>query len=435
MINRRKILLLFGDIVLIYFSLFLALAIRFWNDFNWQIFKEHLFPFSLLYLFWLIIFYALGFYDFDLFKNSFIFFSKIFVGIIFSLIFGIILFYFLPFFGITPKTILFLNILFLGILIISWRKFFYSFFSSYFQKKVAILGKNIHVKELISTIQENPHLGYKFVSFLNPKKNILEQIKKENIDTLILAEKLLPNSPLIKKLYQDFLLRLDFIDLDHAYEIILEKVPVGFINQVWFLENLKEKEKNFYESLKRIIDIFLALLIIILTSFLWPLIALAIKLEDKGPIFYIQERVGKDRKIFKLIKFRSMVKEAEKEGPQWAEKDDKRVTKIGKILRKTHLDELPQLINILKEDISFVGPRPERPEFVEQLEKEIPYYHLRHIVKPGLTGWAQIKFRYGRSIEDSLEKFQYDLYYIKNRSLFLDLRILLKTFQLFFKKE
>ena len=128
-----------------------------------------------------------------------------------------------------------------------------------------------------------------------------------------------------------------------------------------------------------------------------------------------------------------MVPNAEKNGPLWAEKNDPRITKVGKILRRTHLDELPQMINVLKGDISLVGPRPERPEFVEKLEKEIPYYHLRHIVKPGFTGWAQIKFRYARSVIDSLEKFEYDLYYIKNRSLLLDIYILLKTFGLFFR--
>jgi hypothetical protein len=127
--------------------------------------------------------------------------------------------------------------------------------------------------------------------------------------------------------------------------------------------------------------------------------------------------------------------EAEKEGPKWAEIEDKRVTKVGKFLRRFHLDEIPQMINVIRGDISLVGPRPERPEFVEKLEKEIPYYNLRHIIKPGFTGWAQIKFRYARSVMDSLEKFQYDLFYIKNRSLLLDLKILLKTAQLIFKKE
>jgi len=187
--------------------------------------------------------------------------------------------------------------------------------------------------------------------------------------------------------------------------------------------------------LKRFVDIILAFSIIIITSPLWLIFAVLIKLEDKGPVFYRQKRVGKDRNEFWLTKFRSMKIDAENGKAKWAEKDDPRITKIGRFLRKIHLDELPQMLNILKGDISLVGPRPERPEFVKKLEKEIPHYHLRHIIRPGFTGWAQIKFRYGRTVEDSHEKFQYDLYYIKNRSLFLDLGILLKTFQLFFSKE
>lgn len=215
-----------------------------------------------------------------------------------------------------------------------------------------------------------------------------------------------------------------------------EKIPLSSISENWFLENFREKEGNLYDKVKRIIDIVLASLILLLAFPFWLFIALSIKLEDRGPIFYFQERVGKNKKTFLLIKFRSMKVEAEKEtGPIWTEKEDFRVSKVGKVLRITHLDELPQMINVLKGDISLVGPRPERPEFVARLEKEIPYYHIRHFIKPGFTGWAQIKFRYARSVMDSLEKFQYDLYYLKNRSFLLDLLILLKTFQLFFKKE
>jgi exopolysaccharide biosynthesis polyprenyl glycosylphosphotransferase len=230
-------------------------------------------------------------------------------------------------------------------------------------------------------------------------------------------------------------LGINFLDFPSFYERITEKIPVTSISKVWFFENLKEGEKRIYDKFKKIFDVIVASIILFLTIPLWLLITLAIKIEDGGPVFYIQERVGKNKKIFKLIKFRSMIKEAEKEGPKWAEIEDQRITKVGKFLRRFHLDEIPQMMNVIRGDISLVGPRPERPEFVEKLEKEIPYYNLRHIIKPGFTGWAQIKFRYARSIMDSLEKFQYDLYYIKNRSLFLDLKILLKTFQLFFKKE
>ena len=435
-INKRKILLLLGDILLLYLSLFLALLLRWQENFQWQIFFQHFFPFSLLYFFWITIFYISGLYDFDLLKNKFIFFTRLLGSLIASLISSISLFYFLPIFGITPKINLFLVILISGFFILCWRKIFFNLFSSYFQKKLAILGKSKEAEELALAIKENPHLGYKFFNFLDTKKDFINILRKEKIEILVLAENIFTKPELINLLYQSLpLLKLEIFNLSQFYELVFEKVPVSAINQFWFLENLKEKKKEFYEKTKRIIDFILAFFLFLITLPFWPLIILAIKLEDKGKAFYLQERVGKDKKIFKLIKFRSMIERAEKNGPQWAESEDQRITKVGRFLRKTHLDEIPQLINIIKGDISLVGPRPERPEFVKQLEKEIPHYHLRHIIKPGFTGWAQIKFRYARSVMDSFEKFQYDLFYIKNRSFFLDFKILLKTFQLFFKKE
>jgi len=166
-----------------------------------------------------------------------------------------------------------------------------------------------------------------------------------------------------------------------------------------------------------------------------PLIGALIKLNSAGPIFYRQKRVGKNGKIFEIAKFRSMFKDAEKNGAQWANEKDERITGMGKILRKTRIDELPQLWNVLKGEMSFIGPRPERPEFVEELQKQIPHYVMRHLVKPGLSGWAQIKFPYGASVEDAMEKLQYDLYYIKNRSFVLDLAITARTIAAVLSRE
>jgi len=166
---------------------------------------------------------------------------------------------------------------------------------------------------------------------------------------------------------------------------------------------------------------------------IWPLvvlIALAIKIDSHGPVFYRQKWVGRDDQEFELIKFRTMVHNAEEGiGVVWAKQNDSRVTRIGKFLRLTRLDELPQLINVLKEEMSFIGPRPERPEFVKELKEKIPYYPLRHSVKPGITGWAQVNYRYGASVDDAIEKLQYDLFYIQNMSLLLEIRIFLKTIQ------
>ena len=434
MLNSRKIFLLFGDVLLFYLSLLITLFFGFFREFSFEIFFAHLLPFSILYFFWLVIFYIFGLYDLYLIKTKISFYPRVLGAILLNLVLGMGFFYLIPLFGITPKTNLVLNALIFGTFFILWRNFFYSLFSAHFLNRLTIVGRGVEVENLKKEISERPYLGYKLIE-INLNEDLLSQIEKENIDTVIFTEEYETDPKLLKALYFCLPARVNFLDFARAYEIITEKIPVSMISHSWFLENLKEGEKIFYDKFKKIFDIILASIILILTLPAWPLIVIAIKFEDGGPIFYKQERVGRDRKNFSLIKFRSMIEEAEKRGPQWAEKEDRRITKIGKFLRRIHFDELPQMINVIRGDISLVGPRPERPEFVAQLEKEIPHYHLRHLIKPGFTGWAQIKFRYGRSIMDSKEKFEYDLYYLKNRGFLLDLGILLKTFQLFFKYE
>ncbi len=199
------------------------------------------------------------------------------------------------------------------------------------------------------------------------------------------------------------------------------------ITERWFLENPPVRQKFFFDAVKRAVDVAGAMILAAPTAIFTPIIAFAIKLETPGPIFYKQRRVGKNGELFIIYKFRSMAANAETNGAQWASEDDPRITRVGGVLRRTRLDELPQILSILKGDLSFVGPRPERPEFVEELRKIIPFYDIRHSVKPGLTGWAQINFPYGASAKDSYRKLQYDLFYIKNRSIALDITTLLKT--------
>jgi lipopolysaccharide/colanic/teichoic acid biosynthesis glycosyltransferase len=182
-----------------------------------------------------------------------------------------------------------------------------------------------------------------------------------------------------------------------------------------------------YLLLKRLLDLIIGLAGSALTAILLPAVALALRLEGPGPILYRQTRIGRGGRRFVLLKFRTMVPDAEANGPQWAQEDDSRVTRVGHVLRLFHLDEVPQAINLLKGEMSFIGPRPERPEFVERLAREIPFYRARHAMRPGVTGWAQVNYRYGRSTADALVKLQYDLYYIKHCSLFLDTLILVRT--------
>ena len=434
-LNFRKFLLIISDIVLLYFSLLAAVFFGFGREFDWPTFLDHLEPFSILYFFWLIIFYVFGLYDLNIIRAKETFQARILGAVCVALAVGLGFFYLFPVSKLTPKTNLILDILIFAVLLFFWRKIFLNLFSSRFLTKMAIVGEKAPARELTKEIDARPYLGYKLIE-LKRNQDLASQIKEKKIDVVLVPPDLVFDSKLIQNLYRCLPTRVKFLDWTQAYEIITEKIPVSFINHIWFLENLGEGEKIFYDKLKRGFDIILAGIIFISTLPFWFLIALSIKIEDGGSVIYTQERIGKDRKPFLLFKFRSMRPEAEKTtGPRWAKKKDDRTTKIGQFLRKIHLDELPQMINVLKGEISLVGPRPERPEFVQQLGKKIPHYHLRHIIKPGFTGWAQIKFRYGRSVMDAQEKFQYDLYYLKNRSLFLDLRILLKTFQLFFKRE
>ena len=221
--------------------------------------------------------------------------------------------------------------------------------------------------------------------------------------------------------------------LAEFYEELLGCIPLSEIKEEWFIQEIKS-DKSFYESVKRIIDVTLALCAMIIFSPLFLIFFIIIPLTSYGPAIYKQKRVGRDDKEFIVYKFRSMQKNAEKDGAVWAQSNDLRTTKIGNFLRKTHFDELPQLFNILKGEMSFVGPRPERPEFVHNLKQEIPHYFMRQTVTPGLTGWAQIMYRYANTVNEQKEKFKYDLYYIKNRNTLLDLGVITKTIKLIFTK-
>ncbi|MBM9616079.1 exopolysaccharide biosynthesis polyprenyl glycosylphosphotransferase [Desulfobulbus rhabdoformis] len=205
------------------------------------------------------------------------------------------------------------------------------------------------------------------------------------------------------------------------------KILVEKVNPAWliFSDGFDCSRANYH--IKRMLDIFLALCGLLVSSPISLVTALLIKLESPGPIFYCQERVGEKGEVFSIVKFRSMRQDAEKNGAVWAMKNDNRVTRVGGFIRKVRIDEIPQMWNVLKGEMSFVGPRPERPVFVDQLVEKLPYYSLRHSAKPGITGWAQVCYPYGASEEDALRKLEYDLYYIKHQSIFIDLLIISRT--------
>ena len=221
---------------------------------------------------------------------------------------------------------------------------------------------------------------------------------------------------------------IEILEGNTFYEMLTGKLIVKHINPAWLIFSEGFQQSISRKIVKRAMDLFFSALLLILVSPLLILVSILIKLDSIGPIFFSQERVGEKRKTYMVHKFRSMSEDAEKEsGPIWAQADDQRITRVGAFIRKWRIDELPQLLNVLKGEMSFVGPRPERDYFVKELEQLIPYYGERFVVKPGITGWAQVCYGYGASIEDAVEKLNYDLFYIKNMSIFMDLMVIMKT--------
>ena len=433
----KQLLCLAGDIAMFYLALFLTLAIRYGVDWQrqWQI---HFLPFTIIYFSSLIVFYIIGLYDLSLARNNLFFFMTLTQALVISVILAVLFFYFIPYFGIAPKTNLFVSFLIFSVLFVLWRQFYNQFIkSSALLNNVLILGQDQETKELIQYVKNNPQLGHHIKKVLAPEEvrllnDLIDIIIKEKIQTVVIDADPHKDKNLIQNLYQCLPLKIIVADLPTFYEKITGKIPVSAIGEIWFLQNLMNDQKTLFKGIKRIMDILFGILLGAPTLILTPLIALLIKIDSRGPIFYRQKRVGRDSRIFDIIKFRTMVQDAEKYGAQWIKENDKRVTRVGKFLRKTRLDELPQIWNILKNDMSFVGPRPERPEFAfsENLLEQIPFYQVRQSIKPGLTGWAQTKYPDSSSVKDSVQKLQYDLYYIKNRSIAIDLAIILKTIKI-----
>lgn len=433
--HLRKLTLLLGDAVLLFVALALTLIVGYWGEVSPLLFFDHVFAFSFLYVIWIVIFYILDLYDLSLPPTSTPFASRFLIALLALFLTGVLFFYGFAFTDIAPKTNLFFHVVFFGLLSYFWRLIFCAKLSALIPWRIGLCSLGQDAQELKEAIVAlKPH-GYECVILEDSLGSFAQQIKVQNLDTIVLPVSWFSQTDRLQLFYECLGTGIVFLDLPQAYEIFLRKIPLATVDQQWFIRHVHERGQGFYYRSKRLFDFLIALTILIVTLPLWLLIALAIKWEDRGTVFYMQERVGKNRSSFFIKKFRTMKSDAESYGAQWATKEDDRVTKIGRLLRQTHLDELPQMINVLRGDISLVGPRPERQYFIEQLERQIPHYHVRHFVQPGFTGWAQIKFRYARSIMDSQHKFEYDLYYMKNRSFVLDFLILLKTIQLVFRKE
>ncbi|MBI2033694.1 MAG: sugar transferase [Candidatus Liptonbacteria bacterium] len=438
--DKCKILiLLFGDIVVLYLALFLTLAIRYGSFFFEAFTNFHARPFSIVFALWIAVFYIAGLYNLRHLRNGFDFQKNLALTLGINALIAVSFFYLIPIFGIAPRRNLFIFLVIFAVVQFYWRRFFNrSAASGEAPNKVLLVGNGGTAEEIYKTITSNPQLGYEIVKWekeeeVNQTINNLKSLLKEHrVNLVVVPRHLKKNERLSKKLYELLSMGIEIRDLPNFYELIFQKIPLSDLEETWFLEHLAHGHQRFYDQLKRGGEFLLALILGLVLLPLELLIAILIKIFSPGPVIYRQKRVGKNGLEFTLYKFRTMKVDAEKDGPKWSKLNDKRSTAIGHLLRFTHLDELPQLLNILRGELSFVGPRPERPEFVLKLREEIAHYDIRHLIKPGITGWAQINHRHEASVEDTHEKLQYDIYYLKNRSPVLDMSIILKTFKNFF---
>lgn len=439
--HSKKIALLLGDTFLIVVSVGLSVALR-------------LRPVMVIGYYtgatvFVVVSYLLCFYIFDLynFKRGFTdalvlaqHLTAIFVGTIMS---TTAFYVFLHWkFG---RGIVLLTAFFAAVFSLLWRILFEKIFVSSGKKKNIIIAgagesgramyevlKNSEIYEVVGFVDDAPsNMGKNLgdCKVIGNSNDISRLISEKNIEGIVVAITYEKRKELLSALMQAKLSGVGIYDMQVMYESISGKLPADHLCEGWLaFADLQGAEKGMYKiKVKRIISFCLALFFIVFSLPITTITMIAVWIESGRPVFFRQKRVGLNGKIFEIVKFRSMSPDAEIGGAVWAKEKDPRITRVGRLIRKLRIDEIPQFWNVLKGEMSLVGPRPERPEFVESLQKTIPFYFIRHVVKPGITGWAQVNYRYGSSREDSLEKLQYDLYYVKNLSFFLDVRIILKT--------
>jgi exopolysaccharide biosynthesis polyprenyl glycosylphosphotransferase len=444
----KKVVVCFCDLVLVNIALFLALILRdFWlpEATATQHFTlgRHFVGFNVLHGIWIFVLYSVGLYDFERFGSRRELIKRILLALAICGAIGLTIFYTVSYFKVTPKVFrmpprlaLALDLTFLTFFLYASRELFVRWGRNGFYVKVMLCGNGAEVDQFRQFLNRNNHVGYQVCHWLrmeNPDSEALLRMQEEvqnqlstgDVDIVAVTRTITDN-----KNMRDFFYRLlcsgsHVVDFTHLYEEVTGKIPSTLINEGWFVGSLRGFNRRGFELVKRLVDVTGAIALGVPTLLVFPFAALAIKAESAGPVIFRQKRVGRNGEIFDIVKFRTMA--SKPTGVQWAAEAERRITVVGRFLRKTRIDELPQLWNVLKGDMSFVGPRPEWTELYTELVREIPFYDARTLVRPGLTGWAQINFGYGASVEDDKEKLQYDLYYIKYRSVRLDLSILLKT--------
>lgn len=438
--NKKEPLILFaGDLFFFLVALWVSLYIRYVSLPSMELLESHLPPFLLLFAVWIVAFFIAGLYD----KQTVLLKSRL-PSVIFNTqvtnsIIAVLFFYFIPYFGITPKTNLFIDLIVSFGLIAIWRIYLYNILGVKKKQNAILIGSGKEIQELRDEVNHNPRYSLNFISSIDLnniesidfQEDILKRVYEEEVSMIAVDLHHPKAQPLLPHLYNLIFSNIVFIDKHRIYEDVFDRIPLSLVKYSWFLENISTSPSVVYDFLKRVMDVLLAIIIGAFYLVMVPFVYIAIKIEDGGQVHFFQERVGKNNFIIKIMKFRTM--NAIDDGTWVKEEGTKdtremRVTKVGKFLRKARIDEFPQFWNMLVGDISFIGPRPELPALVKFYEQEIPYYNVRHLITPGLSGWAQIHHDVPpHTVEETRTKLSYDLYYIKNRSFMLDIKIMLKT--------
>lgn len=455
--NIKRFILIAGDLTVFELSLVLTLLIRYGGitSQNWIL---HAWPFTIVSILWLFGLYIAGMYDLSLFQNPLRLFRTYLEGMIANLAVALGFFYLIPAFGIAPRTNLFLHFVVSLLIGYSWRLLYNRYVSDRFARgRILYIGPAEETKQ-VQQLLEDSSLGLDLVAAI-PSSGVPDSslriawkdsfaalepaLREHNITAIVLGVHPESHPELKSALYRSLFHPVALMDRAELEEATTGRIPLSYVSETWFLHHLNESQKTWYESVKRVVDVCLAIPFGLLTIVLLPFVFILTKLSSPGPLLIRQTRIGRGGKPFTLVKFRSMKVQSagglsEPNGPQFTTdaKTDPRLFTWGRIMRQLRIDELPQIWNVLRGDLSLIGPRPERPEFVAPLVERMPYYNLRHLTRPGLTGWAQVRFLTPTtSLEDNLKKLQYDLYYIKHRSIPLDLAILLKTIGIVIKRQ
>jgi exopolysaccharide biosynthesis polyprenyl glycosylphosphotransferase len=441
-ISERKILLRIVDIAIIVLSLFLS---SIYLNFNYFFFSnEYILNWSLLLIFYYLIFGEIFLlYNLNVSNNRYTVVRSVTLTAFFTTIFYIFTPYISPVLPSNRLQIVYFFLI-LSLPVVIWRfLYMWLIFSPKYFKNIVFIGESDKIKSILTKIQkDNVHNLHAYLSNKEvigihnfhdiSTADISSLIDKDSVTEVIVSLKgLLPEvvEKLNKKLILLFEQGVNIISYETFYEEVTLRVPKEYLKNNFYkhLNFSKNNNNRFYIFGLRFVDIIFSIFGLIILFFLIPILFLGNLLGNRGFLFYSQERVGQNGRKFNIFKLRSMVENAETNGAVWAVKNDNRITAFGKFLRNTRLDEFPQFYNILKGDMSIIGPRPERPEFVKDLEAKIPFYAIRNVVRPGLTGWAQVNYPYANTIEEQEIKLRYDLYYIKERSAFMDFKILIKT--------